>query len=266
MIRTINNAIRTLLAQAKLSPSYWVEALHVAVHLINILPSAAIQNQIPHTVLFQQNPTYHHLLVFGCLCFPNLNYSHLNKLAPRSTPCLFIGYPSQHRGYRCLDLKTKKIIISRHVYFDEEKLPAANSKQQISKYQFLDHNEESSPLFQSILQSPMPNTEPPQTQNPSPQPQAPAPPRHPMTTRAMDGIHKPKSVLSLLTTSKPPLPKSYIQALADPNWNPSICDEHDAMIKTGSWDLVPCPKNVNIVRSMWLHRHKYDANGNLKRH
>lgn len=54
MIRTINNAIRSLLAQDKLSPSYWVEALHVTVHLINIIPSAAIQNQIPHIVLFHQ--------------------------------------------------------------------------------------------------------------------------------------------------------------------------------------------------------------------
>ena len=30
MIRTINNAIRSLLFQAHMAPAYWVEALHVA--------------------------------------------------------------------------------------------------------------------------------------------------------------------------------------------------------------------------------------------
>lgn len=114
MIRTINNAIRSLLFQAHMAPTYWVEALHVAVHILNILPSVAIKSQIPFTLLFHKPPTYDHLKVFGCLCFPNLNHSHLHKLAPRSTPCLFLGYPTNHKGYRCLDLKTRKIIISRH--------------------------------------------------------------------------------------------------------------------------------------------------------
>ncbi|XP_013717579.1 uncharacterized mitochondrial protein AtMg00820-like [Brassica napus] len=87
-----------------------------------------------------------------------------------------------------------------------------------------------------------------------------------MTTRARSGITKPKPIVSLLTTTKSPLPKSHIQALADPNWNPSMFDEYGAMLKTRTWDLVPRPKNVNIIRSMWLHRHKYDGNGKLKKH
>lgn len=45
-----------------------------------------------------------------------------------------------------------------------------------------------------------------------------------------------------------------------------MTDEYDAMIKTGTWSLVPRPPKVNIVRSMWLYRHKYDADGNHKRH
>lgn len=108
MIRAISNAIRSLLFQAQLSPSYWVEALHVAVHLLNILPSSAVNNHIPFTLLFNKRPSYDHLRVFGCLCFSNLNHSQLDKLSPRSTPCLFLGYPSQHRGCRCLDLKTQR--------------------------------------------------------------------------------------------------------------------------------------------------------------
>ncbi|GJS62446.1 ribonuclease H-like domain-containing protein [Tanacetum coccineum] len=49
MLHTINNLIRALLFQAHLPPSYWVEALNLAAHLLNILPSTAINNEIPFT-------------------------------------------------------------------------------------------------------------------------------------------------------------------------------------------------------------------------
>ncbi|KAG7560254.1 Ribonuclease H-like superfamily [Arabidopsis thaliana x Arabidopsis arenosa] len=270
IIRTINNAVRTLLFQARLPQSFWVEALHAAVHILNITPSKSIQNQIPHTLLFQKEPSYEHLRVFGCLCFPNLNHSNLPKLSPRSTPCLFLGYPSQHRGYRCMDLKTNKIIISRHVYFDEEKFPAADPKPQQDPYRFLEVSEEPSPQFQTILQAPFttsptqPNISRAQTRPTRPDPLF----RNPYTiqTRSKSGISKPKQVLSLLTKTKSPLPRSHIQALSDPNWNPAMTDEHGAMLKTKTWNLVPRPPKVNVVRSMWLFKHKYDADGVLSRH
>ncbi|GJU71411.1 ribonuclease H-like domain-containing protein [Tanacetum coccineum] len=124
MLRTINNLIRTLLFQAHIPPSYWVEALNMAAHLLNILPSTTINNEIPFTKLYNQTPTYEHLRVFGCLCYPHVDVSH--KLEPRSTPCIFLGYPANHRGYRCLDLASNKIIISRHVRFDEDVFPFGN--------------------------------------------------------------------------------------------------------------------------------------------
>ncbi|GJU32996.1 ribonuclease H-like domain-containing protein [Tanacetum coccineum] len=114
MLRTLNNITRTLLFQAHIPPSYWVEALNMAAHLLNILPSSAINNEIPFTKLYNKPPTYDHLRVFGCLCFPHIFFDH--KLQPRSTACVFLGYPALHRGYRCLDLSTNKIIISIWLY------------------------------------------------------------------------------------------------------------------------------------------------------
>ncbi|GJV27035.1 ribonuclease H-like domain-containing protein [Tanacetum coccineum] len=76
MLRTINNLIRTLLFQAHIPPSYWMEALNMIAHLLNILPTTAINNKIPFTKLYNQTLTYEHLRVFGCLHYPNVDVSH----------------------------------------------------------------------------------------------------------------------------------------------------------------------------------------------
>ena len=41
----------------------------------------------------------------------------------RSSACVLLGYPSDHRGYQCFDLATRRVIISRHVTFDEHQFP-----------------------------------------------------------------------------------------------------------------------------------------------
>nr|GEV07939.1 retrotransposon protein, putative, Ty1-copia subclass [Tanacetum cinerariifolium] len=45
-----------------------------------------------------------------------------------------------------------------------------------------------------------------------------------------------------------------------------MCDEYKALIDNKTWVLVPRPPNVNIVRSMWLYKHKYKADGSLSRY
>nr|GEX97089.1 hypothetical protein [Tanacetum cinerariifolium] len=42
-----------------------------------------------------------------------------------------------------------------------------------------------------------------------------------------------------------------------------MCDEYKALIDNETWVLVPRPPNVNIVHSMWLYKHKYNADGSL---
>jgi len=41
------------------------------------------------------------------------------KLQSRSTPRVLLGYPSNHSGYKCLELSSRKIFIYRHVTFDK---------------------------------------------------------------------------------------------------------------------------------------------------
>jgi histone deacetylase 1/2 len=138
-LRTINDVTRTLLFQAHMPPSYWAEALAAATYLLNRRPSQPIDFRVPYTILYNQTPSYSDLRVFGCLCYPNQSATATHKLAPRSTACVFLGYPSSHRGYRCLDMSSRRIITSRHVIFDENSFPFAhaNKDQQSDSLDFL---------------------------------------------------------------------------------------------------------------------------------
>jgi hypothetical protein len=127
IIRTINNVIQTLLIQVSLPRRYWAKGLHTAVYLLNRLPTKTISAACPHVALFGSPPLYEYLRIFDCACYPNIAATAPHKLVPRSTRCVFLGYSTDHKGYRCLDLSTNRLIISRHVVFDEDSFPLTAS-------------------------------------------------------------------------------------------------------------------------------------------
>ncbi|GJW72005.1 ribonuclease H-like domain-containing protein [Tanacetum coccineum] len=95
--------------------------------------------------------------------------------------------------------------------------------------------------------------------SPTPQPTR----SHPMVTRSQVGTIKPTQRLSLYTSSVSPVPKSPFVDLKDPHWRDAMSDEYNVLIKNNTWDLVPRPPSVNVVRSMWLFHHKYHTDGTL---
>ncbi|KAG8473650.1 hypothetical protein CXB51_035527 [Gossypium anomalum] len=113
-----------LLAQASLPLSYWVDAFTSAVYLMNLFPTKSLHGLSPMEKLFNKQPDYKFLKVFGCLCYPLLRPYNKHKLQFRSSSCTFLGYAANYRGYKCVD-KTGRIYISRHVQFDEGVFPYA---------------------------------------------------------------------------------------------------------------------------------------------
>jgi hypothetical protein len=87
-----------------------------------------------------------------------------------------------------------------------------------------------------------------------------------MVARSQSDIVKPIERLSLHTSSISPLPKSPFLALQNPHWNNAMYDEYNALVKNGTWILVPRPFGVNVVRSIWFFKHKFHADGTLSRY
>ncbi|KAE8689063.1 hypothetical protein F3Y22_tig00110944pilonHSYRG00016 [Hibiscus syriacus] len=66
-------------------------------------------------------PTVDHFRIFGCVGHVKDVTPHLSKLTDRSKPMVFIGYDSNTKGYRMFDPKSKRVVVTRDVVFEEEK-------------------------------------------------------------------------------------------------------------------------------------------------
>jgi hypothetical protein len=113
----------SLLAHAHMPLKFWDEAFLTATYLINRMPSKIINFDTPLERLFHTKPDYGSLRTFGCACWPNLRPYNDHKLSFRSKECTFLGYSNLHKGFKCLDISTGRIYISRDVVFDEDVFP-----------------------------------------------------------------------------------------------------------------------------------------------
>lgn len=83
------------------NPSLAKEAFFTAVHLINCLPTPILNHSSPIGAPLSYHTNYTFLKVYGSLFYPYLQPYNSQKVNIAS-PCLFLGYGLQHKGYECL--------------------------------------------------------------------------------------------------------------------------------------------------------------------
>ncbi|KAL1221943.1 Retrovirus-related Pol polyprotein from transposon TNT 1-94 [Cardamine amara subsp. amara] len=112
---------RTMLFDRSVPKQYWGDAVMTACYLINRLPTIHLGSVSPYEVLNNTKPFIDYLRVFGCVCHVFVPEAQRNKLEPKSIKCMFIGYSSTQKGYKCYSPTTKRMHISREVRFVEER-------------------------------------------------------------------------------------------------------------------------------------------------
>ena len=92
-VRTIEDGVQTLLADAKLPPSFWGDAALTTQYLRNRLPTSTLPpDTTPYEAMHGNKPDLSHLRVWGCQCFPSIPPELRTKGGPRRYEAIFVGY------------------------------------------------------------------------------------------------------------------------------------------------------------------------------
>ncbi len=108
-----------MLNEKNLPNYFWAEAIANIVYIMNRTPTSAIHGMTPEEKFTGKKPDVSHLKVFGCITYVHVPDEKRSKLDPKAKKCIFIGYSLEQKGYKCFNLSTRKLQVSKDVVFDE---------------------------------------------------------------------------------------------------------------------------------------------------
>jgi len=99
--RHLLEVARSLMFTMNVPKFLWGEAIKTATYLINRMPLRVLEHKPPAELLLNSNDFGVSPKVFGCVCFVHDYRSDVRKLDPHAVKCVFVGYSSTQKGYRC---------------------------------------------------------------------------------------------------------------------------------------------------------------------
>ncbi|KAI3681195.1 hypothetical protein L6452_35980 [Arctium lappa] len=118
--RTLVEAARTMLSQSDLPLFLWAEAVSTACYTQNRSMVHRRFKKTPYALINNRTPTIKYFHIFGCKCFVLNDRENINKFSAKADEGIFIGYSSTSTAYRVYLKKSKTVIESINVTFDEE--------------------------------------------------------------------------------------------------------------------------------------------------
>nr|GEX30603.1 hypothetical protein [Tanacetum cinerariifolium] len=117
--RTLVEVARTMLIFSDAPLFLWAKAIATACYTQNHSIIHRRFNKTPYELVQVRKPDISYLYVFGALCFPKNDHEDIGKLGAKSNIGFFIGYSANYVAYRVYNRRTKKIIETMNVTFDE---------------------------------------------------------------------------------------------------------------------------------------------------
>nr|GFB10776.1 hypothetical protein [Tanacetum cinerariifolium] len=119
--RTLAEAARTMLSASKLPLFFWAEAIATVCYTQNRSIIISTHDKTAYHFINDRKPSIKHLHIFGCICYLTRDGEHLDKIKEKGDLCILVGYFTQSKGYRVYNKRTRLIVESIHIRFDEFK-------------------------------------------------------------------------------------------------------------------------------------------------
>nr|GFC06617.1 hypothetical protein [Tanacetum cinerariifolium] len=117
--RTLVEAARTMLSAAKVPLFFWAEAIATACFTQNRSLVIPHHEKTPYHIINERKPSVKFFYIFGSACYIVRDRENLDKMKEKGDECIFVRYSTQSRAYRVFNKRTRVIMESIHVNFDE---------------------------------------------------------------------------------------------------------------------------------------------------
>ncbi|GJW41254.1 retrovirus-related pol polyprotein from transposon TNT 1-94 [Tanacetum coccineum] len=207
----------------------------------------------PYELLHDRKPDLSYLHVFGALCYPNNDSENLGKHQAKADIGIFIGYAPKKKAYRIYSRRTRKIIETIHVHYDE--LTAMAFKQSSLE-----------PAFHEMTLA-----TPSSKLIPNPPPSAPYSTGTPSSTNVDQDAPSPSTSQTTPQSQSQEIPlyaeeESHDREVAHMSNDPyfGILIPDTVSKESSSTDeLVPCPDKVMVITLKWIYKIKLDELGGI---
>nr|GEW22779.1 uncharacterized mitochondrial protein AtMg00810-like [Tanacetum cinerariifolium] len=117
--RTLGEAAQTMLSTAKVPLFFWAEAIATLCFTQNRSHVIPRHEKTPYHIINDQKPSVKFFHIFGSLCYIVRDGENLDKMKEKGDACIFVRYSTQSRAYMVFNKRTRVIVESVHVNFDE---------------------------------------------------------------------------------------------------------------------------------------------------
>ncbi|GJZ14256.1 retrovirus-related pol polyprotein from transposon TNT 1-94 [Tanacetum coccineum] len=106
---------------SKLPLFFWAEEIATTCYTQNRYIIISTHEKTAYHIINDRKPSIRHLHIFGCTCYLTRDGENLDKMKEKGDPCILVGYSTQSKGYRVYNKRTRLIVESIHLRFDEIK-------------------------------------------------------------------------------------------------------------------------------------------------
>ncbi|GJR72758.1 retrovirus-related pol polyprotein from transposon TNT 1-94 [Tanacetum coccineum] len=117
--RTLVEAAQTMLSVAKVPLFFWAKAIATSCFTQNRSLVIPRHEKTPYHIINARKPSVKFFHIFGSLCYIVRDGENLDKMKEKGDTCIFVGYSTQSKAYKVFNKRTRMIVETIHVNFDE---------------------------------------------------------------------------------------------------------------------------------------------------
>ena len=110
---------RSMMNENNISQIYWVEAIHIYVHILNKFHLRPNNDKTPYELWFGRPASIKHFKLFGSKFYIKNNDEHLGKYDDMVDEGIFLGHASNNKGSTCYNKRLHKLVDSIDIKIDE---------------------------------------------------------------------------------------------------------------------------------------------------